>query len=338
MDKKKIVIIAGLVIVGLCIVVIAIGVLSGGDPDTEPTEVAAIPQPTNEPTEGLAEEGSEPEPTETTEPTQAPPTPTKKPTATKEPTATSEPTATKESETPTSPKGDGIYTIGVEIQSGLWESIGTGGFCYWELLDQNQDIMKNSLGDAGGSANLRTDAYEFNTDGCGEWIYVEGIERDPLPDISEPKEDGYYTVGVEISIGTWESLGTGDMCYWELLDHDQEIMNNSLGDAGGSATITTSTYEFHATDCGEWKFVEGMTREPNPDIDEPKGDGFYTVGVEISAGTWESQGNDDFCYWERLDKNQNIIDNYLGNAGGSATIQPTDYEFHAQDCGEWIKK
>ena len=333
MDKKKIVIIAGLVIVGLCIVVMAIGALSGGDSDTEPTEVAAIPQPTDEPIiEESVEEESIPDPTNTTEPTQAPPTPTKEPTATKMPTATKEP------ETPTSPKGDGIYTIDVEIQSGMWESQGTGSLCYWELLDQSQDIMKNSLGDAGGSANLTTDAYEFNTNDCGEWIYVEGIERDPLPDISEPKGDGYYTVGVEISIGTWESSGIGDMCYWELLDQNQDIDKNSLGDAGGSATITGSTYEFHATDCGEWVFVEGMTREPNPDIDEPKGDGFYTVGVEISAGTWESQGTDDMCYWERLDKNQNIIDNYLGNAGGSATIQPTDYEFHASDCGEWIKR
>jgi hypothetical protein len=60
--------------------------------------------------------------------------------------------------------------------------------------------------------------------------------------------------------------------------------------------------------------------------------------VEISAGTWESQGIDDFCYWERLDRNQNIIDNYLGQAGGSATIQPIDYEFHASDCGEWVKQ
>ncbi len=332
MDKKKVLIIAILVVVGLCIVVLAIGALSGGDTDSEPTEVAAIHQPTVEPTEELVEEERLSDPTPITEPTQAPPTPTK------EPTETREPTATKEPETPTSPKGDGIYTINVEIQSGLWESQGTGGFCYWELLDQNQEIMKNSLGDAGGSANLRIDAYEFHSDGCGEWIYVEGTEREPLPDISEPKGNGFYTVGVEISIGTWESQGIGDMCYWELLDQNQEIIKNSLGDAGGAATITTSTYEFHATDCGEWMFLEGMTREPNPDIDEPKGDGFYTVGVEISAGTWESQGADDFCYWERLDRNQNIIDNYLGQAGGSATIQPTDFEFHTQDCGEWIKQ
>jgi hypothetical protein len=266
-------------------------------------------------------------------------TQTKEPNATKEPTATRGPTATKVPETLTSPKGDGIYAIGIGIQSGLWRSQGsTEDYCYWELLDQNLGIIKNNAGRPGGSVNLPADAYEFRTDGCGEWIYIEGIERVPRPDIMQPKGDGYYIVGVDISIGTWESQGTGSLCLWELTDQNQENIRFGMGPAGGAATITEDSYEFYTTGCGEWILVQGLIREPNADIDEPKGDGYYTVGVEISPGTWESQGNDDLCFWERRDMYQNIIDNYLGKAGGSVTIQPTDFEFHAIDCGEWIKR
>ena len=67
------------------------------------------------------------------------------------------------------------------------------------------------------------------------------------------------------------------------------------------------------------------------------GDGFYTIGVEISRGIWESQGNGTRCYWEILDQNQDIVKNHFGLAGGTANLNE-GYEFHSQHCGEWIKR
>lgn len=67
----------------------------------------------------------------------------------------------------------------------------------------------------------------------------------------------------------------------------------------------------------------------------PHGDGFHTVGEEIGAGLWRSNGSGDSCYWARLNSNQDILDNHFGSAGGSVRIRPSDYEVRFEDCGTW---
>lgn len=68
---------------------------------------------------------------------------------------------------------------------------------------------------------------------------------------------------------------------------------------------------------------------------QPKGDGFWTVGEEIAAGTWESQGSGSSCYWARLDSDQDILDNHFGSAGGRVTIRSSDTEVEFSGCGTW---
>jgi hypothetical protein len=67
----------------------------------------------------------------------------------------------------------------------------------------------------------------------------------------------------------------------------------------------------------------------------PHGDGFYLVGVDIAPGLWRSNGTGNDCYWERLTRTGDIIDNHFGLAGGTVNISTTDFQFHAQDCGQW---
>jgi multidrug efflux pump subunit AcrA (membrane-fusion protein) len=67
----------------------------------------------------------------------------------------------------------------------------------------------------------------------------------------------------------------------------------------------------------------------------PHGSGFFTVGVEIGPGLWQSTGSGSGCYWERLDSNQEILDNHFGSAGGTVRIRASDYEVHFDDCGTW---
>lgn len=75
---------------------------------------------------------------------------------------------------------------------------------------------------------------------------------------------------------------------------------------------------------------------PQPETpDSPKGDGFYRVGAEIAPGKWESTGNGDSCYWQRLDDKQDTINNHYGLAGGTITILESDYEVQLKDCGTW---
>lgn len=91
---------------------------------------------------------------------------------------------------------------------------------------------------------------------------------------------------------------------------------------------------------GGWDALEIEAQRPTtttapPSPTSPKGDGFYTVGDEIAAGIWRSNGSGDGCYWARLDSNQGILDNHYGIAGGSVTIRSSDYEVEFNGCGTW---
>lgn len=72
--------------------------------------------------------------------------------------------------------------------------------------------------------------------------------------LTEPKGDGFYTVGEEIAPGTWESQGTGGSCYWARLDANQEIIDNHFGNAGGRVTVRSSDTEVEFSGCGTWEY------------------------------------------------------------------------------------
>jgi hypothetical protein len=208
---------------------------------------AAPPQPVGAPID------KEPKPTKA--PTQTPiPTNTPKPTNTPRPTPT--PTDTPTPETPESPKSDGFYTVGDEIAAGKWHSTGAGIDCYWARLDDQQEILDNHFGIAGGTVTILETDYEVEFTGCGTWEYVENAEPILQPDATKPKKDGFYTVGVEIAPGKWRSDGAGDDCYWARLDDHQEILDNHFGRAGGTVTVQETDYEVGFEDCGTWEYLE----------------------------------------------------------------------------------
>lgn len=64
--------------------------------------------------------------------------------------------------------------------------------------------------------------------------------------------------------------------------------------------------------------------------------GIYLVNVDIAPGVWKSNGTGDDCYWKRSDRQNEIIDNHFGFAGGTIYIATTDFsvELH-KECGEW---
>ncbi len=153
--------------------------------------------------------------------------------------------------------------------------------------------------------------------------------------LAAPKGNGFYTVGVEILHGKWRSTGIGDGCYWRRLDANQDTIDNHYGNAGGTVNIKPTDYEVEFDDCGTWEYVENEVPVLQENATAPKEDGFYTVGIEIMSGIWESTGDGDSCYWRRMDANQNTIDNHYGNAGGTINIRPTDYEVGFDGCGIW---
>jgi hypothetical protein len=318
-----------LMIVSIALTLLVVASLACGDEaPTNTPRVAERSSTTSESTQ-------EPTATQVVEDTVAPATATPQPSATPEPTETSTPEPTAVPDTPTSPKGNGIYTVGVEIAPGRWESTGDGDGCYWQRLDDQQETLANHFGVAGGTVTILETDHQVEFEDCGTWEYVEGLERDLTPDAMNPKDDGFYTVGVEIAPGRWESTGDGDDCYWQRLDDQQETLDNHFGAAGGTVTILVSDYEVQFKDCGTWEYVEVREDEPANDPTAERGNGFYTVGVEIAPGRWESTGDGDGCYWQRLDDQQETLANHFGAAGGTVTILETDYEVQFKDCGTW---
>lgn len=65
------------------------------------------------------------------------------------------------------------------------------------------------------------------------------------------------------------------------------------------------------------------------------GEGFQLVGVDIAPGLWRSNGSQTNCYWARTDRNNNILDNHFGLAGGTVNIRASDFQFESRKCGSW---
>ena len=81
------------------------------------------------------------------------------------------------------------------------------------------------------------------------------------------------------------------------------------------------------------EFTPSATLDP---LFQPKGDGFYLVGVDIAPGVWRSTGTGTKCYWEVTEKNGDIVDNNFGMSGGTAYIPPTAFQVQFEKCGDWV--
>lgn len=67
--------------------------------------------------------------------------------------------------------------------------------------------------------------------------------------------------------------------------------------------------------------------------------GTFLVNTEIKPGTYVVEGLIENCYWERTDATGAIIDNAFipGARRVQVTIRSTDYSFHNEGCGKWLK-
>lgn len=72
----------------------------------------------------------------------------------------------------------------------------------------------------------------------------------------------------------------------------------------------------------------------------PVSDGKYVVGVDLSAGTYKTQGTSwEACYWARVQGDGTIIDNnFVTFAPEGVTVTVNDGEgFESSGCGPWNK-
>ena len=161
--------------------------------------------------------------------------------------------ASNSTSTYTTLDGDGFYTVGTEIEVGLWETEDGYSTCYWALLDANQETLKNHFGVSGGVINIPATVQELEIRGCGALTQISPEYLQDKSDaalMQEPKDDGFYLIGVEIAPGVWETENGRDSCYWALLDDNQETLKNHFGPSGGTINLTENNYELEIKNCG----------------------------------------------------------------------------------------
>jgi len=107
-----------------------------------------------------------------------------------------------------------------------------------------------------------------------------------------------------------------------------------IAQADATARIDRTVVEQRRDEC----YAAGQARVAEEWLISPKGDGIWTVGVEMAAGRWRSNGSGDSCYWQISPDGRpdSIINNHFGNAGGTVTLQ-NGQEFESDRCGQWEK-
>lgn len=168
--------------------------------------------------------------------------------------------------------GDGFYSVGTEIATGKWTTEDGYADCYWALLDDKQNTIKNHFGVSGGTITITDVAYELEIRGCGQLIAVDNAyitqTRGDSSLLTATKKDGFYTIGVEIAPGKWETQNGYDSCYWALLDDQQETIKNHFGPSGGVINVTSDAYELEIKDCGQLIFIDVKPKESNAPASE----------------------------------------------------------------------
>ena len=87
--------------------------------------------------------------------------------------------------------------------------------------------------------------------------------------------------------------------------------------------------------CPKWTEVIKQTVEGN--FDRSYSNGKYEVGKDIKPGKYRTTGDLENCYWARLSRSGEIIDNNFAAAAReiTVTIQKSDGMFTTEGCGTW---
>ena len=227
MNKKRILIIVG-VVIGACIVLGICGVILGPSSDeASPTEVAveeAIEPPKATDPAAATESPSEPD---ATEPPTEPPEPTEPP-----------PTDTPVPPSPTPELGglvkEGTHLVGTDIKPGIYVGLAGEGLmnsCYWARLSNltgSDDILANDNAEGLFYVEVLPDDRALKT-AC-ELSPVEQVPaRGEFLTVLPP---GMYLIGRDIEAGTYRGKAGDDIlesCYWSRLSNvsgEDDILAN----------------------------------------------------------------------------------------------------------------
>jgi hypothetical protein len=129
---------------------------------------------------------------------------------------------------------------------------------------------------------------------------------------------------------------TAKSCYWARLSGfrgtlEEIIANDNARGSHVIVDIKATDAGFTSSGCGTWfRYI------PSP----PKsfGDGVWSVGDEMSAGTWSASPS-SYCYWARVSGFSGSLDEIIANEfltdSAVVEIEATDAGFISSGCGTW---
>ena len=153
--------------------------------------------------------------------------------------------------------GDGTWRVGTPITPGTYRTTGSA-FCYWARLSgfggTLDEILASDIGAGPQVVTISSTDAGFKTSGCGIWRLQT---EPPAPVPTAAPGDGIWRVGVDIQPGTYQTAGTGSLCYWARLSGFSgildEIIASDISTAGAViVTVAASDVGLKTSRCGTW--------------------------------------------------------------------------------------
>jgi hypothetical protein len=148
-------------------------------------------------------------------------------------------------------RGDGTWTVGVDVDPGVYVAEG-GEECRWARLGR-MDVDYDDVVARGFVSRpvveIMDDDGGFVTQGCGAWTALADYARSPR---SEVPGDGIWIVGADLEPGTYVAEG-GEWCLWQRVRRFSPELDSIIkGGSSRQATIAPDDAGFYTEGCGSW--------------------------------------------------------------------------------------
>ncbi len=152
--------------------------------------------------------------------------------------------------------GDGVYTVGKDIQPGTYRTRVASSGCYFERLSgfggTLDEIIANDNTDFPAIVTIAATDKGFKSQDCGTW--TQDVSQITKSTTTFP--DGMYIVGTDIQAGTYKNSGQSG-CYYSRLSNFSDagidgIISNDNTDTTAIVTISATDAGFKSSNCGTW--------------------------------------------------------------------------------------